>query len=608
MKKLLFTIGTLCAVLISSCTNQGKYTYQIPESLIIDADTATIIPDYQKKIGDTKVVCYIVDTCSRNYKYPAQIIMREFGNPILPVCDYLDIQPVKIENDSFSISFPEMVGTGNISCAFAITDSTAAYIDAYIEPGKTNNIWIDITKPYGQYGDLYAVYSDNAYNAINNAINKPFPHVRDWRGIPENKYVDLNKKEFIEMVMHQHDSIIECINKDSIASTIRFYNVEYAKYDTYRVIEKYNYLKKELCKREIAKHEYISSEELQKVFNELNFLPKSLFYPYCNEFLNETSIDLKDYPADVYSMSQLARLCDKFDENLWKDAPEDAADFIGDEFCIAAYKHYRTQCIEAHKRAEGVLAEETPNVADTKLFSSMMQKYKGRPTIVYFWSAVDPYSLLDLRRNKNNQSADTTYVYIANSWSSKSDWNKTINHIKGNHYFISNESFNYILKQYGNKHELIPFKLYVDENGKTYSYEDRTPLDPEAKENKRLVYIEEAPNVPNDSLISAIVEKHKGKPIVIDLWGVHCRPCMAEITLKESSKTEDINYVYLTCPRWSSREPWETTIKEISGYHYYVSNEAFNFILDKYEGTGIPFKLYYSADGKLENTVVGAEH
>ena len=608
MKKFLFTIGTLCAVLISSCTNQGKYTYQIPDSLIIDADTATIIPDYQKKIGDTKVVFYIVDTCSRNYKYPAQITMREFGNPILPVYDYLDLQLVKIENDSFSISFPEMVGTGNISCAFAITDSTAGYIDAYIEAGKTNNIWIDITKPYGQYGDLYAVYSDNAYNAINNAINKPIPYVRDWRGIPENKYVDLNKKEFIEMVMHQHDSIIECINKDSIASTIRFYNVEYAKYETYRVIKEYNYLKKELCKREIAKHEYISSEELQKVFNELNFLPKSLFYTYCNEFLNETSIDLKDYPADVYSMSQLARLCDKFDENLWKDAPEDAADFIGDEFYIAAYKHYRTQCIEAHKRAEGVFAEDTPNVADAKLFSSMMQKYKGRPTIVYFWSAVDPYSLLDLRRNKDNQSADTTYVYIANSWSSKSDWNKTINHIKGNHYFISNESFNYILKKFGNKHGMIPFKLYVDENGKTYSYEDRTPLDPEAKENKRPVYIEEVPDVPNDSLVSAIVEKHKGKPTVIDFWGVYCIPCMKEISIKEKTKTDDVNYIYITCTANSPRDKWEETIKDISGYHYYISTDAFDSILENYQTRSIPFKLYYSADGKLENTVVGAEY
>ena len=607
MKRLTFILCVLCATMILSCTKQNsvQYTYQIPDSLIIDADTATVIPAFQKEIGDTKVVCYIVDTCNRSYEYPAQITMMEFGNPILTSNDIFAIQLAKIENDSFSISFPEMVGTGTVSCAFQITDSTECYFTAYIEPGKTNNIWVDLTKPIGYF---YTVYSDNAYNAINNAINKSIPYVRDWRGIPENKYVDLNKKEFIEMVMHQHDSIVESINKDSITSTSRYYYVEYAKYETYRVVEEYNYLKKELCKRDIAKHEYISSEELQKVFNELNFLPQSLFYPNCNKFLNDTLIDLKDYPADIYSMSQLARLCDKFDENLWQDAPEDAANFIGDDFYIAAYKHYRAQGIEAHKRVEGVYVEEKPNVADTDLFSAMMQKYKGKPTIVYFWSAIDPFSLFDLRRNKDNQSADTTYVYIANSWSSKSDWNKTINHIKGNHYFISNESFNYILKKFGNKHEMIPFKLYVDENGKTYSYQDRTPLDIETKEeNKRPVYIEEVPDVPNDSLISAIVEKHKGKPIVIDLWGVYCRPCMAEITLKESSKTEDINYVYLTCLRWSSRELWETTIKEIGGYHYYVSNEAFNFILDKYEGTGIPFKLYFTQDGKLENIVQGAE-
>ena len=194
-------------------------------------------------------------------------------------------------------------------------------------------------------------------------------------------------------------------------------------------------------------------------------------YTNCDNFLNETSIDLKDYPADVYSMSQLARLCDKYDENLWQDAPEDAANFIGDDFYIAAYKHYRAQGIEAHKRVEGVYVEEKPNVADTDLFSAMMQKYKGKPTIVYFWSAIDPFSLFDLRRNKDNQSADTTYVYIANSWSSKSDWNKTINHIKGNHYFYNrqNEKYNF-LKQNVHFRErvkarvrvrFLPFKIYL---------------------------------------------------------------------------------------------------------------------------------------------------
>ena len=155
---------------------------------------------------------------------------------------------------------------------------------------------------------------------------------------------------------------------------------------------------------------------------------------------------------------------------------------------------------------------------------------------------------------------------------------------------------------------MLPLKLYVDENGNVFTYNDRTPLQAKYKEENKPVYVQETPNVPNDSLIASIVEKHKGKPTVIDLWGVLCRPCMYEISLKENTKSEDINYVYLTCPGWSPRDKWETTIKDISGYHYYVSNETFNFILDNYKATGIPFKLYFSKDGVLERTHVGAEY
>ena len=52
MKKLTFILCVLCATMILSCTkqNSAQYTYQIPDSLIIDADTATVIPAFQKEI------------------------------------------------------------------------------------------------------------------------------------------------------------------------------------------------------------------------------------------------------------------------------------------------------------------------------------------------------------------------------------------------------------------------------------------------------------------------------------------------------------------------------------------------------------------------------
>lgn len=514
MKKLLFTICTLCAVLISSCTNQGKYTYQIPESLIVDADTSKTIPSFIKEIGETKVICYLVDTCSRDYEHKVWFESDEIGNTIGCQNDVFDTKFLDIENDSFSITIPELRGSSLIVCDIPFTDSTYCFFRAIIEPNKVNRIWVDLTKPHGEY---YNIYSDNIYNALNNKLSK---------------------------------------------------------------------------------------------FNDNNSLkPQWVDLYYTNVIRYSEVVDSINESSDAYQLAQLTKICCEFEQKMWKDAPEDAANFIGDDFCIAAYKKYRNQCIEAHKRAEGVFAEETPNVPIEELFSAMIKEHKGKPIVVDFWGTYCGPCMIDLRMCEPTKGADTTYVYISSKqWSPLYEWNKTINNVKGYHYYIPNESFDLLLKAFGN-FGFIPFKLYVDENGNVYTYKGRTPLQAKYKEeNKRPVYIQETPNVPNDSLIANIVENHKGNPIVIDLWGVHCMPCMAEITLKESSKTEDINYVYLTCPRWSSRELWETTIKEIGGYHYYVSNEAFNFILDKYESTGIPFKLYYSADGTLERTHVGAEY
>ena len=514
MKKLLFTIGTLCAVLISSCTNQGKYTYRIPDSLIIDADTSKTIPSFIKEIGETKVICYLVDTCSRDYEHKAWFESDEIGNTIGCLNDVFDTKFLDIENDSFSITIPELRGTSLIVCDIPFTDTTYCFFRALIEPNKVNRIWIDLTKPHGEY---YNVYSDNIYNALNNQLSK-----FDDNNNLKPQWVDLYDINVI-----RHSEVVDSINESS----------------------------------------------------------------------------------DAYPLAQLTKICCEFEQKMWKDAPEDAANFIGDDFCIAAYKKYRNQCIEAHKRAEGVFAEETPNVPIEELFSAMIKEHKGKPIVVDFWGTFCGPCMMDLRMCEPTKGTDTTYVYISSSqWSPLYEWNKTINNVKGYHYFISNESFDLLLRSFGNKFGFIPFKLYVDENGNVFTYNDRTPLQAKYKEENKPVYVQETPNVPNDSLIASIVEKHKDKPIVIDLWGVYCTPCMYEINLKENTKSEDINYVYITCPRWSPREKWETTIKDISGYHYYVSDEAFNFILDKYESTGIPFKLYYSADGTLENTVVGAEY
>lgn len=107
------------------------------------------------------------------------------------------------------------------------------------------------------------------------------------------------------------------------------------------------------------------------------------------------------------------------------------------------------------------------------------------------------------------------------------------------------------------------------------------------------VYVEDTPLVYNENLLSAILENHKGKKVIIDFWGTKCVPCMYDINQNEDKKDPSTTYIYITCNKWSPYISWNSTINNIKGHHYYVSDEAFNFMLKQHNAKGIPFKLYY---------------
>ena len=606
MKNTTLSLLACIAILLGSCTNKQSdtnYTFHIPDSLIIDADTAQSIPALKKEIADTKLICYLVDSCSRENKIPVEITLNEFGNTIETINDIFRKELLFVKKDSFSITFPQMVGTGKVSFSIDLTDSTSYYIHVFVEPGKINQVWVDLTKSH-EYSNI--VYSDNIYNALNNAFNKRFTYSRHHNSIADEKFLSLDKKGFIESMMLQHDSIMNCINKEFISPVLRSLFYERAKHNTYMLVERYNFLKQKYTDSFIPKEQYITPNDLQEVFTNLQFNPQWLLYIDFKDcdLLKDKALDIKNYPINIYPFVQLARLCADFEDKLWQEAPEDAANFIEDAFCIEAYKRYRKQSIEAHKRAKGVYVKETPNITNSELFSAIIEKYKGKPIIVNFWGNGYPYSIMDIKVNEAKKNADTTYVYISSpTWSRYNDWNKTINYIKGHHYYLSKESFNYLLNQFGNTHGIIPFKLYIDKNGKvlySYTFNIKQEITPQT-ENKLPVYIEDTPNVPNNSLIPAIIEKHKGKPVVIDFWGTSCAPCVAGIVLKEKRKSNDITYIYITCPKESPKK-WEETIKDISGHHYNISNQAFYSILEQYNTNSLPFKLYFTKDGQLEKT------
>jgi hypothetical protein len=469
MKNILFSALLCLSVLVISCTseqNNANYTFQIPRSLIKEAKNTPTVPAITKKIADTELICYLVDTCAGKLDgAPVEINMTEIGNPIATANAVFTMQKESVENDQFSVQIPEMVGTTQVQCVI-MTDSVWHSFWCFIEPGKTNKIWVDLTQTKDEYN---TIYSNNAYNALNYTLNSvPFPYYRDQYNIPKETYLTTDQQTFIDIIMHQHDSIMACIAKDTLSDFVRSYFIERTKFNSYTLIHNYNHVKSYHSKKEVPAEQSITAEQLAKSFSDLQLDPTWLLYltDPSYYYIRNSAWDFKSYPSEIYSLIQLIKLCAKFEQELWKDAPEDAADFIGDDFCIAAYKHYREQCIQAHSRSKGVYTEETPNVSMDKLLTTIVEKYSRKPLVVDFWGTGCGPCMLDLRQNEAKKDEQTTYVYITcDRWSSTTEWNKTINKVKGHHYYVSDDAFDYMMEQVGHKQGSIPFKVHYDNNG-----------------------------------------------------------------------------------------------------------------------------------------------
>lgn len=155
-------------------------------------------------------------------------------------------------------------------------------------------------------------------------------------------------------------------------------------------------------------------------------------------------------------------LTDKQKEEM-KSLPEACQQYLND-----ANKELLAT-LEANKKKEGHHVNEVGEVANEKLFESIISKFRGKVLLVDFWATwCGPCRVANKEMKPMKETLkekDIVYVYITDETSDRTTWEQMIPDLKGEHFYLTEEQWEYL----GNSLDIsgVPTYYIIDREGNT---------------------------------------------------------------------------------------------------------------------------------------------